>query len=41
MRKHQEDDLRRASQALKPMAVTVLLYVAVIDGGHVKFEPVT
>jgi hypothetical protein len=38
VRKHQEDDLRLAAEALKHMPVTIQLYVAVVDEGHVKFE---
>jgi nitrogen regulatory protein PII-like uncharacterized protein len=41
VRKHQEEDLHRAAQALKSMPVVALLYVAVIDEGHVKFERVS
>jgi hypothetical protein len=40
VRKHQEDDLRLAAQALKHMPITIALYIAVIDGGHVTFERV-
>jgi hypothetical protein len=41
VRKHQEDDLRRAASALKPMPVTILLYMAVIEEGRVRFERLT
>ena len=40
MRKHQEDDLRLAAQALKHMPITIALYIAVIHDGHVTFERV-
>jgi hypothetical protein len=38
VRRHQEEDLRRAASALKAMPVVTFLYVAMIDGGHVQFE---
>jgi len=40
VRKHQEDDLRLAAQALKHMPITIALYIAVIHDGHVTFERV-
>jgi hypothetical protein len=30
--------LRRAAQGLKHMTIVALLYVAIVDDGHVKFE---
>jgi hypothetical protein len=40
VRKHQEDDLGRAAQALKHMPIVVLLYYALVVDGHVTFERV-
>jgi len=40
VRKHQEEDLRRAAQVLKSMPVVVLLYMAVIEDGRVRFEQI-
>ena len=40
IRKHQEDDLHRAAEAVKSMPVDVLLYVALVDEGHVTFEKI-
>jgi nitrogen regulatory protein PII-like uncharacterized protein len=40
IKKHQEDDLRRAREALKPTGVAVFLYVAVVADARVRFEAI-
>jgi len=40
VRKHQEEDLRRAAQTLKSMPIVTMLFYATIAEGHVVFERV-
>ncbi len=40
VRAHQEDDLRYAENALRLTGVSVSLYLAVVDGGRVRFDRV-